>query len=218
MLLYDFRFGNLAIWLVLSLNKMQSTPKSIRPSTAGNVRKNVKFVASNITSGHDARLLLPGARTIRDNIHLDEITSKKLLRDIYSAETNHDNPTVDQVILNYMLRLRSDIRVLKVFATKEFDTTLQLNDTVISRLICGNNVEALCNDSANQMKYLFALLDMRDSLMLDLCSTAVDKCTISSETQNMEPLPNLCTDKLMSLFNLCKFTVETNQVCKNLLN
>lgn len=189
---------------------MITSPKAARPSTTSGIsRKSTRFVVhAEISSGQDAKLLLPESRIVRNKINNDEKISKKILRDVYSAENSSSKQSQNDTLAKYMLRLRSDIRVLKVFSSKILDFNIQHLDSAISRLISGNYLENIGNnDRDTELRDLLLLIDVRDNMMFDIC---LQTCYKSENllSENLDPLPILCTDNLINFFHLCKQSIN----------
>lgn len=148
-----------------------------------------------IKHGEDIRLLVPKAQDLRNRIAEGDSQSRKLLRDIYTAESALGIASTEEKIIKFYLRTKFDSSVLQEFAKQvlasTFDSVLKCEGEFDSSV----EVESILKeDFTGQIDYVTQIADNYRALVIDICTRLLDFCGLPVAEDMM--FPSLCSPKL----------------------
>jgi hypothetical protein len=200
-------------------NSSKQSKKSVRISSPHEPQQgSSQRISSDIPSqpvtvatlkrGKDARLLVPKAQSLKNRITEDENQSRRLLREIYSAENSLEYSSTKQKLIEFYLTTKFDSGILTEFAkqilSSTFDSVLKCDGEFDSSIEIENLLEGSGGsiDGTNQqINYLLHIANNFRLLVMDLCTRLLDSCGLPLAQDISYPVlcsPNL--NMMMSCF------------------
>lgn len=182
-----------------------------QPSQTSQGSNNNNNNQGNLKQGKDARVLVPKAQELRNRIIDDDSQSRKLLRNIYTAESALNSISIEEKIVEFYLKTKFDSIIIQEFAkhvlSSTFDSLLKCNGEFDTTIELEN---ILKEEPSSQLNSILDIANNYRELVYDVCTRILDYCEIPlADDTNY---PTLCSPNLNMMMSCFRSYLSLHQV------